>query len=422
MGWLSNLISKFSETISEKRYAEVMNGYSPIFSQFGTDIYASDVVQQAIGCIVSEVKKLQIEHIREVSSDYMTINDDLSRVLKRPNQLMTMSDFLEKITWLLFLNYNVFIIPTYYEWKDKKTGKTRKKYDGLYPIQPSQVEFIEDPSNNLYVKFRFTNGTEYTLNYRDIIHIKKNYSVNQYMGGNEQGQPDNGPLLKTLNLNHQLLQGIAKAMNASYTVSGVVKFNQMLDGGKTEAALKELEKKLQRSESGFLPLDIKADFMPLKKDVKLIDGKTLEFIDSKIIRNYGTSLAILTGDFTKEQYAAFYQKAIEPIVISYGQGFEKTLISDNQFGRGNRIKLFPAELIFMSTDQTLEMIRLLGDSGTLYENEKRVALGKKPLKELEGIRMQSLNYINSDLAAEYQVTNKNKAGGNEDGQEGSGDA
>ena len=61
----------------------------------------------------------------------------------------------------------------------------------------------------------------------------------------------------------------------------------------------------------------------------------------------------------------------------------------------------------MSISETLEMIRLLGDSGGLYENEKRIALGMRPLKELEGVRMQSLNYVSVDLAAQYQ-TGENK--------------
>ena len=53
------------------------------------------------------------------------------------------------------------------------------------------------------------------------------------------------------------------------------------------------------------------------------------------------------------------------------------------------------------------MIRLLGDSGTLFENEKRVALGLKPLSELEGIRMQSLNYVNTEIANKVQLGGEN---------------
>ena len=62
----------------------------------------------------------------------------------------------------------------------------------------------------------------------------------------------------------------------------------------------------------------------------------------------------------------------------------------------------------MSVDQTLEMVRLLGDSGTLYENEKRVAFGLQPLPELEGVRMQSLNYVNTNVAEKYQVGDDEK--------------
>ena len=57
----------------------------------------------------------------------------------------------------------------------------------------------------------------------------------------------------------------------------------------------------------------------------------------------------------------------------------------------------------MSVSQTLEMVRLLGDSGALYENEKRVAFGLRPLPELAGVRMQSLNYVNIDIAKKYQT-------------------
>lgn len=401
MGWISNLFKK--EQPQQATYAEVLSGHAPIFSQFGQNVYASDVVQQAISCIVNEMKKLQPQHIRLNGNDVIPVNDSsIQRVLDNPNPLMTTSEFIEKVTWLLFLNYNAFIIPTYYEWTDDKRV-VHRRYEALYPVLPSQVDFIEDASGKLYVKFRFNNGQDYTIKYSDVIHLKYRYSVNQYMGGNENGQPDNEALLKTLNLNHQLLEGIAKGMKASYAVNAVVKYNTMLDTDKTDKALKELEGKLKNSESGFLPLDLRGEYIPIQKDLKLVDKDTLEFIDSKILRNYGVSLPILTGDYTQEQYQAFYQKTIEPFVISYGQAFSKTLLTDRQKGFRNKIQFYPEDLNFMGIKDVLEMIRLLGDSGGLYENEKRVALGMKPLPELVGVRMQSLNYVNVEIANKYQT-------------------
>ena len=381
---------------------KALDGSAALFSQFGDSIYASDVVQQAIACIVQEIKKLRPEHIMAHDTDIVPVNSDLQSILNNPNPLMTTSDFLEKVTWLLFLNYNAFVIPTYYEWRDKN-GVLRRKYDGLYPIQPAQVDFIEDSSGQLFVKFRFNNGQDFIVQYSDVIHIKYRYSVSPYMGGNEQGQPDNTALLQTLKINHQLLQGVSKAMKSSFAVNAVVKYNTLLDAGKTEAALKELECKLKNSESGFLPLDLKVEYIPIKKELQLVDSGTLKFIDEKILRHFGVPLSILTGDYTKQQYEAFYQKTLEPLIISFSQAFTKTLFTEKERAFNNQIQFYPKDLIFMSVDQTLEMIRLLGDSGALYQNEIRTAMGLKPLAELEGIRMQSLNYCNVEIANQYQI-------------------
>lgn len=395
-------------------YLQTLNGYTPIFSQYGEDIYASDVVQQALMCIVSELKKLIPKHIRVIDGDSVPMRSDVQTMLENPNEIMTTSELLEKIGWLLFFNYNCFLIPSYYVWKDKD-GIEKRRYTSIYPVAPTQVDFIQDQKNQIYVKMTFANNYETTLKYSDVIHIRYKYSVNEFMGGDESGQPNNEALLKSLELNNTLLQGVSNAMKSSFAINGVVKYNTIMDDGKTEANLKELEEKLRHSESGFLPIDLKADFIPINKKVQLVDAETLKFIDEKILRNFGVPLCILTGDYTKAQYEAFYQKTLEPLILSISQAFTKTLFTQRERAYGNKIQLYPKDLIFMSTDQTLEMVRLLGDSGCLYENEKRVAFGLQPLPELAGVRMQSLNYVSVDIAKEYQ-TNNNDGGGEEDGE------
>jgi hypothetical protein len=57
----------------------------------------------------------------------------------------------------------------------------------------------------------------------------------------------------------------------------------------------------------------------------------------------------------------------------------------------------------MTVDQTLSMIKELSPTGALFENEKRIALGLRPLPELEGKRYMSLNWIDADKAAQYQT-------------------
>ena len=335
------------------RPAQMLNGFTPIFSQFGQDIYASDVVQQAIMCITSEMRKLNPCHVRQIGVDVEPINSTIQRMFNNPNPLMTTGDFLEKVVWNLYFNYNSWVIPVFDTWIDKDK-KVQRNYRAMYPVQPTFVEFQQGVDDRLYVKMSFANNYETTLPYDEVVHIRYKFSVNEFMGGNAQGQPDNVALLKTLELNDTLLQGVASAMKASYAVNAVVKFQTMLDDGKTEKAIKELEEKLLNNESGFLPLDLKSEFIPMDRKVSLVDATTLKFIDEKILRHFGVPLPILTGDYTKEQYEAFYQKSLEPLIKAMSEAFTKTLFTDREKSYGNLIKFYPKDLIFMSVDQTLD--------------------------------------------------------------------
>ena len=383
--------------------APTLSGWLPVYPQFGTNIYASDVVQQALKCIVDEIKKLNPTHVRKIGNDSTPVTGNVQDVLDNPNEVATTTEFLEKVTWLLLLNYNAFVVPIYRVWKDQTTGQERRYYEKLIPVNPTQVNIIQDATGELYVQFWFLDGSQTTLKYSDVIHIKYNYSVNEYMGGNEVGQPDNTAILKTLQMNDDLLKGIAKAMKASYAVNGIIKYNTVLDNGSMEQKIADLERKLANSESGILGLDLKGDFTPFEKHAEVVNEDTLRFIDEKILRNWGVPLCILLGDFTKEQYEAFYQKTIEPLVKAFSQAFTKKMFTSREKAFGNRIEFYPQELIFMTVSQTIEMIKELSPTGALYENEKRVALGLTPLPELEGKRYMSLNWINADDAQAYQV-------------------
>ena len=92
MGWLDKLKRKSPK---KQKWAQMLNGYTPIFSQFGTNIYASDVVQQAVKCIVDEMKKLNPTHIRYNRNDPVPVSGTIQTLLNDPNPVMTTSEFLE---------------------------------------------------------------------------------------------------------------------------------------------------------------------------------------------------------------------------------------------------------------------------------------------------------------------------------------
>lgn len=399
-----------------KKYAKSPSLWLPIFSQMGLSEYDSVVVQQAINCIVKEMKKLYPQHIiKTANGDSEPQHDQIQRVLERPNPLMSTSDFVEKIIWNLMLNYNSFILPVW---------DSSNKLTALYPISPSSVDFLQDGNGEYWVTFHFINDVEGTVRYRDVIHLRYNYSVNDFMGGNEFGQPDNQSLDKTLKINDVMLDGVAKALKSSFAVNGIVKFNTIIDEEKASQSLKELERKLNDNESGLMGLDLKSEYQELKRDIKMVDADTLKFVDEKILRHFRVPLCILEGNYTTEQYEAFYQSTLEPMIISMGQAFTNCIFSDNEsFGRGHRIVFQPKELVFLSTQQKLESLRLLGDAGALYLNEARILIGLPAKDEFNGIKFQSLNYVNGTnnngkSGADKKTVNSDNTennGNNEDG-------
>lgn len=370
---------------SNLKYAKILNGYTPIFSQFGQNIYASDVVQQAVNCIVRETKKLVPTHIKRDGNKVTRVSGSIQSVLNNPNPLMTTTDFLEKIIWQLFFNYNSFVLPT---WENGKLT-------GLYPLQPTQVDFLQDSSNKYFVKMKFMNNYEGTIAYSDLIHLRYNFSINEFMGGNEIGQPDHKALIKSLELNNTLLEGVGKALKSSFSINGVVKYNTLIDGKKTEEALKELTNALKNNESGFMPLDLKGEFIPFERQIKLVDYQTLKFIDEKILRHFGVPLPILTGDYNKSQYEAFFQKTIEPIVISLNQAFTKALFSNREsFGFGNEIVFYHDKLNFMTMTETINYVSVAASVGAITINEIRAAMGFNPVDddEIGNTLVMSKNY------------------------------
>lgn len=377
---------------------DILSGVVPIYSSgFGNNIYASDVVQQAIYSIVTELKKLDPTHIRSVaeSNDFISVGGNIQRVLDAPNPLMTTSDFIEKVAWNLLLNYNAFIYPL---WE----GDT---LTGLYPLQPKLVEFDVNygGTGTTWVRLHFANGLKTDLPYENLIHLRYRFSMSDYMGGNEQGQPDFGPLLETLKLNDTLLKGLAKSLNIQTSINGVAKLKSMVNYDDQIKKVKEFEKKLQSNESGILPIDISAEYIPITKQVQLLDNTVLEFIDRKILRTFGVSIAIVNGDYTAAQYEAFYQKTLEPIIKSMSQAFTKGIFSKRQTqGFKNKIVFYTKELIFLNTDQKIKLFDILVDSESCYKNEMRTAFGLRPLKELEGQLAASSNKTNAE---------NNKSGG-----------
>lgn len=406
---LKDVFKNFTQKSQQMRYAKFLNGFTPTFSQFGTNIYASDIVQMCIDVIATEISKLQPRHIRtDANGMQSTPKSSINRLFKfSPNPLMTTRDFLEKIMWLLLMNCNCFIYPMY---ATDESGGTN--YTGFYPLNPNRVEFLQDATDKLFVRLYFSNGSDFTIPYSDIIHLRKKFSVNDIMGGGANGQPDNTALLKVLEINDVVMQGIGKAIKTSLSIKVIAKINTMLDDPKQREERARLEAAITSGDSAIIPTDLKTDFTPINIDPKLIDRDTMQFLQDKILNWYGVSLPILCGKFTDEDYQSFFERALEAIIISLGQAFSKCLFSQREIDMGNEVVFYQRDMMYLSTKSKIEILKNAGEQGILRDNQKLALFGYPPIDGGDRIT-QSLNFIDRSIINQYQLNdtkNKQKEG------------
>jgi hypothetical protein len=352
---------------------------------------------------------MQPRHVRIDDRDVQTIpKSSINRLFRvAPNNLMTTRDFIEKVVWLLYLNYNCFIYPMFDIYKDAQ-GVDRKNYTGFYPLNPTQVVFEQDPTGKIYIHFYFRMGQDFTIPYSDVVHLRKKFSVNDVMGGGMNGQPDNDALVSILETNDIVIQGIGKGIQTSLSVRGILKVNTVLNDADQTAERVRFEAALKAGESGIMPMDLKGEYIPVASDPKMIDKDTMDYLDTKVMRWFGVSKAILDGDFKDDSYEAFYEKTLEPLMISMGQAFSKTLFSDRELDVGNAVVFYQKNMMYLSTGSKLDIIKTAGEQGLMTNDQKLMLLGYPPIGGEEGAkRTQSLNFVDTTLVNDYQSARSN---------------
>lgn len=399
------IFGKEPKQLTNETQFKFMNGFTPVFSDFGDDPYTSDIVRSAIHAIASNAAKLKPKHIRRLNGDVKHVNGQLERLLTvRPNEFMSAYDFIYKVVTQRELYNNAFI---YIKW-DTTTGLVT----GLYPVNMSSVELVE-AQNILFVKFQFPNGQKLTAPYSDFIHLRKFYNRNDMFG-----ESNSQALLPTLDLIHTTDEGIINAVKSSAFLRGLIKF--------TNSMLKPEDIKKQRdafvkdymdvsNNGGIAALDAKAEYQELKNDPKMVDDKQMTTIEEKVYKYFNVNKKIIMSNYNEDEWDAFYENVIEPIAIQLSLETTYKIFSDREQGHGNEIIFEANRLQYASTKTKVNLIKELMPLGMLSKNEGRDIFNLSPIEGGEQ-HIQTLNVVNAAKADEYQV-GKSKGGETDDKEE-----
>ena len=369
-----------------------------LFTDFGDNINASDIVKICIDRIATHSAKLKPRYVK--TEDNETVQEkkgNLAYLLKfQPNPLMSPYDFIYKVVTLLYLNNNAFIYPVY---------NSDYELVELWPLKPNSVEMLKDEGGGVFLRFYFSNGKSYMLPYESIIHLRRFFGTNDLFGGSG-AVSDHSALLKSIKINDSLLQGLDNAIKTSFQIKGLLKINGLLSEKDKTAQKKEFDDALKEASkddgSAIIPVDLKSEYVPLNSSPQLVDSTTLSFLQKKIISYFGVSDAIFDNKYNENEYNAFYEGVIEGIAIAMSETFSKALLTRGQLESGEQIIFYSERLQYASWNTKVQAIEKLMGLGILSLNESRALLGFEPI-EGGSRRLQSLNYVDADKANEYQL-------------------
>lgn len=354
--WLQRLFGRFLGRHAGLAQVKVMAGYTPIFTPWGERPYEADVVRAAVDAIARNAAKLRAKHIRRVNGEIVHVkNSDVERVLSlRPNPKMSAYDLLYKLVTTLMMDNNAWAYPV---WEAERLV-------AVYPVNCVSAELLEDSAGELYVKFYFADSGTVVLPYSDVIHLRRHFYNNDLLGSPNQ------PINATLSAIHTTNEGLAQAVKTSTALRGILKFQGMLKESDMEAQRQRFVKEyLTVSNSGGIAAtDAKADYIPLNTEPKMVNAAQMKELRDAVFRYFGVNENIVMGNYTEDQWNAFYESTLEPLAVQMSLEFTSKLFSDREIGHGNEIVFEANRLQYASVRTKLELVQLV-DRGIMTPNQ-----------------------------------------------------
>ena len=352
MGLIEIFFPKKKKEITVKETFKILDGYVPIFRDWNGAIYESEFVKTAIDAVARHMSKLSVVIEAGTQSELIT------RLKKSPNVYSTWSQFLYRLTTILYVKNTAFVIPL----RDKM-GTTI----GIYPICPLEWELVR-AGDELWVRFKFKNGDRLAEKLSDIGILTRYQLESEFFGS------DNSSLDDTMNLIHIQRQGIEEyTKNASsYRFTAQLKNFSNSTDLKKERERFDAENFQGNSGGGILLFpNTYGDIKQITSQSYAVDTEQLKLIERNVFDYFGVNEDVIQNKAYGDSFTAFYEGAIEPLAIQLSEVLTKMLFTPTQIAFGSGIYFTANRIQYMTNADKLSVTKDLVDRGILSVNEAR---------------------------------------------------
>lgn len=346
----------------------MLEGYTPAFRTWQGSIFESELIRAALDAHGRHAAKL-MPVIQGTANPSLT-----NRLRKQPNQFQTWPQFLYRVAVILYARNTSFIVPVLDDY-----GETT----GIICVAPESWELV-DYHGEPWIRFVFDGGRK-----RRAVELSRVGILTRYQYKSDLFGDDNDALKATLDLIAIQRQGVQEAVKngASFRFMAVSS-----NWSKDEDLAKE-RKRFDREnftgESGGVLLfpNTYKDVRQITSNAYNVDSAQLKLIEENIFYYFGVNEKILTNAAFGDEWAAFYEGAVEWLAINLSDSITRMLFSERERSVGNLITFTSNRLQYMSNTDKLAVAEKMADRGLMTRNEIRDIFNLPPLPEPMGSQL-----------------------------------
>lgn len=340
--------------------------------------YKSDVVRSCIRPFANAIGKLEPKHIIRDKNGDITDKSDfyINDLLKNPNPFMSGQDLLEKIANQLKLNNNAFV---------RVYRDVNGLANALYPIgaYSARKKFLDN--GHLQIEFVLKNGKTEAVDYSDLIHVRSDFTDEDDILGESPAET-----FKDL---MEVVKSGDKSIVSAVKNGGLLKWLLKFGGTFQSKHLKNEAEKFQRlylkDGSMVMATDANADVQQLSPHDYVPNASLQDRAVKRVYAYFGVNEEIVTAKYTEEQWQAFFETSLEPIIKKLSEEFTRKVLRPLDRFNGQEIIFSANSLAFANMSTKLNLLQMV-DRGAMTPNEWRQTLnlpvvegGDKPIRRLD---------------------------------------
>lgn len=335
---------------------------------FDGKMYHSDVVRSAIRPMASAVGKAVGKHLRhivnEMGEDDVRLNPEpyISILLKEPNVYMTGQELQERLASQLALNNNAFAAVI----------RDNLGYPiSILPITAVSVTKRYDRERRLFLDFTLKNGRNAVFSYDDIIHLRDDFYEDDVFG-----TPKYKTLLPLMEAVASVDKGIVSAVKNSNVIRWLLTYTTSLRDEDLKKHARTFAQQFLETDTtmGVAAVDTKAKAEQIKQNEYQPPADAIKQVCQRIYSIFNTNDNIVTSSWTESQWNAYYETAVEPVLLKLNNAYTMKLFSRRERSFGNEI-IFDSYNLAAASLETKLSLREMVDRGAMTINEWRAALG-----------------------------------------------